>query len=54
MLHSKLVTSKVTEGENNKNLQNIYLHMLKDDKVDYMTLALLSKEGEVIETDQLK
>ena len=28
--------------------------MLKDDKVDYMTLALLPKEGEVTKTHQLK
>ena len=33
MLHSKSITSKVIEGEKNKNLQSIYLHMLKMTKL---------------------
>ena len=47
MLHSKLVTRKVAEGVNTKNLQKYLSAYDKDDKVSYMTLALLPKEGEV-------
>ena len=33
VLHSKSVTSKVAKGENNKNLQSIYLHLIKMTKL---------------------
>ena len=47
VLHSKLVSNKVTEGENIKNLQSVYLHTLKMTRVNYMSLALLSKREKI-------
>ena len=35
-----------------KNLQSIYLHTLMMTKVDYMSLALFPKEGEVTKNNQ--
>ena len=52
MLHSKSVTNRVIEEENIRELAKYISAYAKDEKVDYMSLALLSKEGEVIEIDQ--
>ena len=53
MLHSKSVTSKVIERENIREPANYISTYAEDDKVDYMSLALLPKEGEVAKIDQL-
>ena len=47
MLHSKSVTCQVAEGVKYQEPAKYLSAYDKDDQVDYMTLALLPKEGEV-------
>ena len=54
MLHSKSITSKVTEGENIREPVKYIFAYIEDEKVDYISLALLQKEGEVTEIDHHK
>ena len=54
MIHSKSITSKVTKGENIREPAKYISAYIEDDKVDYTSLVLLPKEGEVTKTDHHK
>ena len=52
MLYSKSVTNKVTEGENIREpAKHTFAYI--EDVIDYMSLALFPKEGEVTKTNQV-